>query len=117
MTMHLEDITKFQKEFDARHGWTDEFKEFDDKFFDRLQYAAIALPGEVGEFANMLKKIIREKKLTGKVNSEYLASMKEELTDVFIYLIILSIILKVDIGEAYYGKMKRNEEKYRNFEV
>jgi NTP pyrophosphatase (non-canonical NTP hydrolase) len=113
---HLEDIVKFQNEFDKKHGWIDEFNSYDDKFFERLQYATIALAGEVGEFSNFLKKTLREKGLDGKINDTLLASMKEELADIFIYLVILSIILKVDIGKSYYEKMKFNQKKYIKFE-
>ena len=84
----IEEIKDFQKEFDERHGWIDEFDEMDEEFFARLQYAAIALAGEVGEFSNFLKKILREKKLNGRIDDICIESMKEELVDVFIYLII-----------------------------
>ncbi len=114
--MHLEDIVQFQKEFDKKHGWIDEFDSHDEKFFERLQYAAISLAGEVGEFSNFLKKVLREKGLNGEINQIHLASMKEELIDVFIYLVILSSILKVDIAKSYYEKMNFNQKKYKNFE-
>jgi len=113
---HIEDIVKFQLDFDKNHGWIDELNAGDDKFFDRLQYATIALAGEVGEFSNFLKKILRERSLNAGVNEVHLTSMKEELIDVFIYLIILSILLKVDIPKAYYEKMAFNQKKYIKFE-
>ena len=113
----LEEIVKFQEEFDKKHGWLDELKGYDDKFFARLQYATIALAGEVGEFSNFLKKILRERNLSGEVDEVHMASMKEELVDVFIYLIILSLILKVDIPKAYFEKMKFNDKKYKKFET
>jgi len=112
----IEDIVKFQKEFDKNHEWLDEYDAHDDKFFERLQYATIALAGEVGEFSNFLKKMMRERKLSGRADGVHLASMKEELIDVFIYLIILSIILKVNIPETYYKKMEFNDKKYKKFE-
>ncbi len=112
----FEEIINFQKEFYKGHGWLDDHKGYDDKFFDRIQYATIALAGEVGEFSNFLKKILREKNFSGKIDETHVASMKEELIDVFIYLIILSVILKVDIPKAYFEKMEFNKKKYTKFE-
>lgn len=115
-SMGIKDIAQFQKEFDKRHGWIDDFSSYDEGFFERLQYATISLAGEAGEFSNFLKKILRERKLTGRVDESLMAGMKEELVDTFIYLIILSIILKVDLGSAYHEKMKFNKQKYKRFE-
>ena len=112
----IEEIVEFQKKFDMSHGWTDEFDGKDAKFFERLQYATIALAGEVGEYSNFLKKIIREKNLTDEINEEHTSAMKEELVDIFIYLVILSIILKVDIAKTYYEKMKFNQQRFQKFE-
>ncbi len=112
----IEELVKFQKEFDKNHGWLNEYDAHDDKFFERLQYATIALAGEVGEFSNFLKKILRERKLNDRIDDTHMAAMKEELIDVFIYLIILSIILKIDIPKIYYEKMEFNEKKYKKFE-
>lgn len=111
----IKEIAKFQADFDKDHGWVDQFERDDDKFFERLQYATIALTGEVGEFSNFLKKILREKKLNGEIDAAFMASMKEELIDIFIYLIILSLILDVDVEKEYYEKMQFNEKKYKKF--
>ncbi len=108
----IKDIVEFQKEFDKKHNWINEHEKQDEKFMERLQYATIALAGEVGEFSNILKKIIRDKNLDGKIDQTRIGDMKEELVDVFIYLIILSIILKMDLGKEYFDKMKKNEERF-----
>ncbi|MCX6815942.1 MAG: nucleotide pyrophosphohydrolase [Candidatus Aenigmarchaeota archaeon] len=112
----IEEITKFQKEFDKLHGWINEFEKHDEKFLDRLQYATIALAGEVGEFSNILKKVLRDKKLDEKIDEAKLKDMREELVDVFIYLIILSIILKADLGKEYFDKMNKNQDRFKKYE-
>jgi NTP pyrophosphatase (non-canonical NTP hydrolase) len=113
--MDIKDIVEFQKKFDLRHGWINEFSRHDEKFLERLQYATIALNGEVGEFSNFLKKILRDKKLTGEIDEGHLAAMKEELVDVFIYLVILSLILKIDIEDGYFQKMNKNDSRFKKY--
>jgi NTP pyrophosphatase (non-canonical NTP hydrolase) len=112
----IKDITEFQREFDRKHNWIDEYEKMDDKFLQRLQYATIAMAGEVGEFSNELKKILREKHATESIDEKHISHMKEELVDVFIYLVILSLILKVDITKEYFEKMDKNNERFKKFE-
>lgn len=112
----LEDIVKFQKAFDDRHGWTRGSESSDEEFLKNLQYSIIGLTGEVGEMANFAKKILREKHSGFGLNDKHLAGLKEEVVDVFIYLVILSIVLKMDLAGEYYGKMKKNEERFQKFE-
>ena len=113
---HLEDIVKFQKEFDDKHGWIRGSEKNDEEFLKNLQYSVIGMTGEIGEMANFAKKILREKHSTGKYNEAHLESMKEELIDVFIYLVILSIVLKMDIAKKYYEKMEFNRQRFEKFE-
>ncbi|MBI3190194.1 hypothetical protein HYZ41_00670 [archaeon] len=112
----IQEITAFQKEFDKKHDWIDDYEKMDEKFLQRLQYATIALAGEVGEFSNELKKILREKHIDNFIDEKHILNMKEELVDVFIYLVILSLILKVDIAKEYFEKMDKNNERFRKFE-
>jgi NTP pyrophosphatase (non-canonical NTP hydrolase) len=111
----LEDIVKFQKEFDDRHGWVRGEEDSEEEFLKNLQYSVIGLAGETGELANFAKKILREKHSNGKYDPVHLESMKEELVDVFIYLVILSIVLKMDIGKKYYEKMEFNKKRFEKF--
>jgi len=80
-----------------------------------LQYATIALAGEVGDL-EFPQEDSEGKEDLWQNRRVLMAGMKEEMVDTFIYLIILSIILKVDIGKAYQEKTKFNEQKYKRFE-
>jgi dCTP diphosphatase len=40
------------------------------------------------------------------------AQVREELADVFCYLLNLALEMNVDLSEAFYEKIKRNEQKY-----
>jgi hypothetical protein len=57
--MDIKEIAKFQKEFGEKHGWSWSKSSQEEKI-KHLQYGTIALAGEVGEFANTVKKILRE---------------------------------------------------------
>lgn len=80
-----------------------------------MQYATIALAGEVGDL-EFPQEDSEGKEDLWQNRRVLMAGMKEEMVDTFIYLIILSIILKVDIGKAYQEKTKFNEQKYKRFE-
>lgn len=114
--MELKDLAKFQKEFDLKH-----FPKFwnikDDKdFLNSLEHMAIALAGEVGEFANIVKKIHRKfENLEPKIEKDLIEKLREEITDVFIYVLITSNLLKMDLEKEYFKKMKINEKKFKDF--
>lgn len=112
----IKDIVKFQKEFDEKHGWIWD-SENPDKRMNMLKYGALALSGEVGEFANLVKKVWRQLDHDGmKPDEEILKKMKEELVDVFIYIITLSENLNMNLEKDYFEKMKFNEERFKKFE-
>ena len=45
-------------------------------------------------------------------DKEQLNQIKEEMADVFCYLLNLAQVLKIDLSEAFYEKMKLNAQKY-----
>ena len=73
-------------------------------------YLALCLAGEVGEFANLVKKGIRG---THSLNDdEFHRAMAFELTDVFIYLMNLAAVLDVDLEKTYQLKRVYNEQRF-----
>jgi NTP pyrophosphatase (non-canonical NTP hydrolase) len=115
--MTLKDIQRVQIEFDKKYFkkyWTK--KEDVDQKISFLKDMTIALTGELGEFANVIKKVSRDRKNLGKDPSkERVKKLKEELTDCFIYLIILSNILEMDIQKEYLQKTKFNEKRFKKY--
>lgn len=112
----LKQLYEYQAKFDKRHGWFWNVKN-DEELLKHLQYLGIALAGEVGEFCNLIKKVSRSYSSLGKISSEKIDELKEELVDIFIYLIKgASQLFKIDLVDEYYKKMKKNEEKFQNFE-
>lgn len=43
--------------------------------------------------------------------------LTEEISDVFIYLIKLVYQLDFDLESEYFKKMKKNEERFKNYEL
>ncbi len=112
----LYEIVKYQADFDERHGWLWKINNEED-FINALQYLSIALSGEVGEFCNLVKKLVREFRSSGKIKPDMINKLKEELVDVFIYVIKgASQLFNMDIGEEYFKKMSINEVKFRRYE-
>ncbi|MEM5883018.1 MAG: MazG-like family protein [Candidatus Aenigmatarchaeota archaeon] len=113
--MNLKELARFQREFDKRHGW-DWSKSSKEEKIKHLQHAAIALAGEVGEFANTVKKILREFNFSKEIPKKEYENLKEEITDVFIYFIkIADQLLELDVEKEYLKKMEKNEKRFAKF--
>jgi len=110
--MELKDIVAAQKDFDNRHFGKLELTP------ERLLYLMTCLAGETGELANLVKKYYREKvrnyRLPTDGQEDFVSLMKEELTDVFIYTMILSYLLEVDLEKEFFNKKKNNEERFKH---
>jgi NTP pyrophosphatase (non-canonical NTP hydrolase) len=110
--MELKEIVKVQKDFDEQHFGKLEMTP------ERLLYLMTCLAGETGELANLVKKYYRDKvrnyRVTTDQGKDFQALMKEELTDVFIYVIILSCLLDMDLEKEFFIKIKKNEERFKN---
>jgi NTP pyrophosphatase (non-canonical NTP hydrolase) len=80
------------------------------KTADDLGFMTLAMVGEAGEVANVVKKILR-----GSLSLKD-AKTKNELTmeiaDVFIYLMDLCDMLGIDIEKAYSIKRIENEQRF-----
>ena len=112
----MKEIFEFQKKFDRMRGWDWSSPANEEERMRFLQHGTIALAGEVGEFANILKKAMRHYESTGELpNSETYEGLKEELVDVFIYVVKISLALGLDLAEGYYDKMKINDKKFAKY--
>lgn len=73
-----------------------------------LAFLTLAMAGEVGEVANLVKKVARGTHAFGEVEND----LKEEVVDVFIYLMCLAGVLEMDLEELYHVKRAKNEERF-----
>lgn len=86
---------------------------------DQLVRDLVGLMGEVGEFANALKKVslaLNTNGYSGPTLAETAPHLREELADVAIYLFRLSTILGGDLEQDILLKMNENDERYRGLE-
>ena len=75
-----------------------------------LGYMAICLAGEVGEFANLIKKGMRG---THDPNDDgYRQEIAFELTDIFIYVMNTAAQMGLDMEKMYQVKRKYNLERF-----
>jgi NTP pyrophosphatase (non-canonical NTP hydrolase) len=111
----METIMDFQKDFDRKRGWDWSAPKDMAEKVEFLEYGVIATTGELGEFANLLKKTLREHHSSGVYPDEHLEHMKEELVDIFIYVIKMAMALEMDLEKGYYKKMEENEERFKKY--
>lgn len=75
-----------------------------------LLHQVVAMIGEVGEFANVLKKIDRG---TFSLDDPAIkGQLQEELVDVFVYLLNIAGALDLDLLEGYTAKREFNEKRF-----
>jgi len=111
--MDIKDIIKHQIIFDKKLNFRGDRR----GNFDDLVFNTIGIMGEVGEFTNLVKKEIRKKKYKRERKDERSLDrekmLREELIDIFIYFLKLSVVLGVDIEKEYFKKLKKVERRFK----
>jgi len=103
----LKSIFNYQREFDRKLGWNIyENLSTEQEIVDYMQLTVLKFSEEVGEIAQEVRKILRDKE---PFDPE---AFKHELADIFVYLIQASIALKMNLAQEYYKKMKLNEQRF-----
>jgi NTP pyrophosphatase (non-canonical NTP hydrolase) len=107
--MDLNKIINLQIEFDKRHIANEEFYVPLTSSNPRdLEHLVVCTLGELGEFANILKKVVR-----GDLTYEAAEpQLSEELTDVFIYLIKIAGQSGIDLEASFLKKLSQNESRF-----
>jgi NTP pyrophosphatase (non-canonical NTP hydrolase) len=92
----------------VRHDSKEWFPAINDMHPDaQVQFTMLALVGELGEAANLMKKIIRD-----GYTPELAASLREEVCDAQIYLAELVGLLDMDMEDEYGRKRAHNAERF-----
>jgi len=103
----LKHIFNRQREFDRKLGWNIyENLSTTKDIVDYMQLTVLKFTEEVGEIAQEIRRILRDKK---PYDPE---AFKQELADIFVYLIQASMALKIDLAQEYYEKMRVNEQRF-----
>lgn len=111
--MTLTELISLQREFDKQHkGKFDWDCEITQEDLNILGFLVLALSGEVGEIANIVKKIVRG----DYTLEEKKEDIKEEIIDTLIYLMKLSYQFNIDIENEYLKKMEKNKMRFKEYE-
>lgn len=111
--MTLGELVELQKNFDSGHKgnfrWSSKIT---DENLELLEFLMVSLTGEVGEAANIIKKIVRgDFTLDDKRND-----LQGEIADIFIYLLKISYQLGMNLEEAYMQKLEINRRRFKKYE-
>lgn len=111
----MKNLIKIQHDFDKDHGWDWTAPKNELEKLKHLQFCTIAITGEIGEFSNKLKKILREHDRYGKVDPNMYTKLREELPDILIYLIKIADLLGIDLEQEFVKKTEVNKERFKKF--
>lgn len=110
MSLTLKDICNKQKNFDQETFINGKpfYTNIDATNLHELEHLIVCLVGELGEFSNLTKKIVRGDKsfVSEKEN------LNEELVDVFIYLIKIANQFDVDLEKGFLAKLEKNKTRF-----
>jgi len=75
-----------------------------------INWGSLSLSGEIGEFCNIVKKIMRDD--DGVITSISKLQMKDELGDIFWYLLFVCDILKIKPEEIFDYNLHKLKKRY-----
>ena len=79
----------------------------------RLEYLTNALAGEVGEVANLVKKVRSVVYGRGDLRlDDVRQELAEEIADVFTYLLTIAGLLGLDLEKTYLQKLEKNRKRF-----
>lgn len=110
MSLTLDEIKKIQKDFDLTHHVAGRpfYTPVGDGDAAQLEHMAVCLMGEIGEFCNILKKVVRSDFTLKAAKPE----LSEELADSFIYLIKIANQFDVDLEKEFLAKVAKNKGRF-----
>lgn len=112
--MKLSEIIRMQQDFDSMHKgkfmWNQKVTE---ENLEILSFLMVAMTGELGETANIIKKVIR-----GDCSLESRRKdIEEEITDLFIYIIKFAYQMDIDIESKFVEKLEYNKERFSKYAI
>jgi NTP pyrophosphatase (non-canonical NTP hydrolase) len=110
--MTIDEFKKIQEDFDRNHAGKNEFYELiTESNLQTLEHLVVCLTGELGEFSNLLKKVVRGDFSLATAKP----ALDEELVDIFIYLLKISNQFNIDIENVFLQKHKKNKIKFSDY--
>jgi NTP pyrophosphatase (non-canonical NTP hydrolase) len=112
--MDVKDLMLMQVAFDEGHGFPVQFSSRAQRYA-QITKDLVGLMGELGEFANVVKKINLAIDNPTGYQFDIAAgeeALREELVDFFIYVARLSSMLNLDIEAGVVSKLQINADRY-----
>jgi len=103
MSEELQQIQKALREFAVARDW---------EVYHTPKNLVSALSVEASELLELFQWLTAEQSLAVNLTPAMSKSVREEMADVFLYLLRLADILKVDLLASAREKMQINEQKY-----
>ncbi|MCX2522737.1 MazG nucleotide pyrophosphohydrolase domain-containing protein [Larsenimonas rhizosphaerae] len=110
MTITLKEVCEFQEAFDksVSIGSRPFYYKIGEDNIQELEHLIVCMLGELGEFSNIVKKVVRGDFSIDTVKGE----LDEELVDVFIYLIKIANQFDVDLESGFLNKLEKNKLRF-----
>jgi dCTP diphosphatase len=99
----LNDLQRELREFAAQRDW---------QRFHTPKNLVMALAGEVGELVALFQWLTPQESAEVMAQPDQADRVREEVADVFSYLLQLADTLDVDLASALREKIRQNEQKY-----
>ncbi|MEV0675706.1 nucleotide pyrophosphohydrolase [Actinosynnema sp. NPDC050436] len=103
MSNSLEDLRDALRRFAAARDWDT---------YHTPKNLVMALSGEVGELTDLFQWLTPEEAADAMRDEELAWNVRDELADVMHYLVRLADKLDVDLVEAAFAKIDRNERRF-----
>ncbi|MEU4807511.1 nucleotide pyrophosphohydrolase [Actinosynnema sp. NPDC023587] len=103
MTNGLEELRDALRRFAAARDWDT---------YHTPKNLVMALSGEVGELTDLFQWLTPEEAAKAMEDEELAWNVRDELADVVHYLVRLADKLDVDLVEAAFAKIDRNERRF-----
>ncbi len=105
--MDLNEILELQRDFDRKRGWNRYEKcGTPEELLDFMQHFVLVMVEELGEVARVRKQVLRDKQDLS------VQALKDEIVDLFVYLLQACIALDMNLEEEYLRKMRESEQRF-----
>ena len=99
----IRELIEVVAQFEAQRDWAQ---------FHSPKNLALGVAIETGELLEHFQWITEAQSREMVKDAEQVGQVRQELADVFCYLLNLAHVMNIDLSDAFYEKMKINEAKY-----
>lgn len=111
MSKTFSELCDIQRDFDKKHSVAGNsfYVDINEDNLKDLEHLIVCLLGELGEFSNLVKKVVRGDAPLNEMKSE----IDEEFADTFIYLIKIANQFNIDLETEFLKKMSKNRSRFK----